>query len=225
MYSGTFMGRIIGNGYKIFVDISSNDPSVGLFSKLDGAVITDLIIVGTVIGLENSEYVGALAGTIQNSSISGCLNLANVTGISSISCVGGIAGKISTSFLEDCSNNGTIAGGQYVAGITGRFENMFSSNYLRNAGTIQSNDNKTSPSYIAGIIAYDSSISICTCNVNIGKIDGSSFDYVGGIVGYIYVTSLFFCSNSGVIISGHLYTGGIVGYHRGGVVNNCINTG
>jgi len=96
MFPGTFSGHLNGDGFKIYVQIVSNDSLVGLFSLLDGANVHHLIIDGSVIGGTESRYVGALAGQITNSYITHCLNLADVTGESPYSSVGGFAGEIFT---------------------------------------------------------------------------------------------------------------------------------
>ena len=130
-----FQGTFIGNGHSIYADINyPNTQFVGLFNRIEGGGgVYSLTVVGNVRGDNNvGGIVGIFNGNQGNGQIINCINNANIYGGDTI---GGIAG--------------IIYGG-------GDFSN------LKNAGTIQSINEKEEPfgepglnqSIIGGIAGY-----------------------------------------------------------------------
>ena len=228
MISGTFSGKLDGNGHTIKVDIIENVANVGLFSQLENASVLNLTIDGYVIGGASSQYVGGLAGRIENSEIFNCLNIADVTGESQDSSVGGITGELfSDRFItfSDCSNNGTIIGGDTIGGVIGKSNINGIIRTCKNAGTIQKYGD-TNPNYMAGIVgkSIGTSVSVYFC-VNIGTIESESSRYAGGIAASIENGSLHTSSNAGIVYGARDFVGGIIGFIDGSSnVYACINT-
>ena len=99
------------------------------------------------------------------------------------------------------------------------------SKYLDNAGTIQGNGNCYEEfSYIAGIVAFASSIQLFHNFVNIGIVKGGDYQFVGGIAAYFSGSQIGICSNSGIIEGGQNSCGGLIGYLGNGHIKSCINT-
>jgi len=107
------------------------------------------------------------------------------------------------------------------------FPNDLSANpkYLGNAGTIKGNGTSIDePTYIAGVVAYSVDNPYLFSFVNIGKIEGEGFDYVGGIVASFINSTLYGGSNAGMVEGGRNSTGGIVGYFENSSLFSAINT-
>ena len=144
--SQAFSGHFDGNGHTISgLKISNNVVYGGLFGKIDGGSIEDLAIQNCYI--MDQQYVGAIAGMITNSSLSGCSTVGGeihgssmvgglvgcMTGESRVDgCentalnksklhnIGGIAGYVKdTGNIINCCNQGDIIGKENVGGIVG----------------------------------------------------------------------------------------------------------
>ena len=122
-----FTGSLDGDGYSIFgmqIDDSGNG-NIGLFSGLDGAEISHLVLFANINVPITAQYenIGGLAGTIRNNSfINDCITNTKVTVTSGDGqlFIGGIGGYFSDSELRGCisntditvrSNNNVYAGG------------------------------------------------------------------------------------------------------------------
>jgi hypothetical protein len=196
---------------------------------LFGANIFDLTIDGSIISTQLLGRVGGVVGFADSSKFFNCVNYANITGEGMRSFVGGIVGEIaSRSLLLYCSNHGTITGGVNTAGIVGRILGPVEAMYLFNSGTIKGNElvHLYSKTYIAGIVAevFNGTgyprIEYC---INIGHIQSSDFDIVGGIAASC-VGTISTNINAGIIDGANFYTGGIVGILLDGHIRSCINT-
>ena len=240
MYTGTFTGSLNGAGYRIYVNINSNNSNVGLFSQLGGGTIDFLIVDGQITGGQNSQNVGGIVGLVLGGGFRTNTNLADVTGLASTSSVGGIAGAINSTYMvHNCTNNGTITGCQYVGGITGRTITIYVTiDWSRNAGTIQGNnirrgegDSAIAPpesaTYIGGIVGYfeGKHHTQLASLVNIGMILSRYFTYAGGIAGCITDGALNLCINAGIVDGATYCVGGIAGYLGDSMyIYSCINT-
>ena len=214
MYPQPFRCNFDGNGFKITVNIISNDPNVGLFSQFDGAII-NLIIDGSVTGGLNSQNVGGFVGlSTINCNIANCTNLSNVSGFHT---VGGLIGRISNTVEMNLNiNNGTITGGENIGGLIGAV-NVDGGNlhFCKNAGTIIGIGE--SQSCMAGIIAYANCHHLLIHGaINIGNIMSSNSNYAGGIAGRftpgsadMHINEGF---NAGIVDGARIAVGGIIGY-------------
>ena len=119
LYKNEFFGGIFnGNGHTISNLVVKSNAACGLFSKLDGAVISNL-------KLENCSFnadrrAGAISGNVYNSTISGC-TIKNSEVITDSRAAGGIAGVIEDSSITDCKISGTKIASRYenAGGIAG----------------------------------------------------------------------------------------------------------
>jgi len=91
-----------------------------LFTLLEGAYVHDLVIVGTIKGGPNSQYVGGVAGKFRSSIIEHCHNHSVITAECHTGAVGGISGEMVGGLIGYCTNNGDITGVSSVGGIVGR---------------------------------------------------------------------------------------------------------
>lgn len=136
----------IGNGTNKYSDIfngngkvinglsytDTNSDYVGLFGYVNHGTIKD-------VGIENAsfhahDYVGAVAGCLENGDIINCYNTGAIQGHN---YVGGIAGENNDyGNIECCYNTGTIQGYSDVGGIAG--DNLGSISNCYNRGVVSS---------------------------------------------------------------------------------------
>lgn len=139
---------------------------------------------------------GIAVSVVANSKISNCINYCNIKGNTS---AGGIAAySCNTTYFENCINYGSVSGSQYSGGIIGlcRYANQTTNiKQCFNIGEIYSESGAA------------------------GGIYGSASGYSGNQ--YQYVEN---CYNIGDI-KGFTYVGGITGFHYGGSLLNCYNSG
>ncbi|HPO12046.1 MAG TPA: PKD domain-containing protein, partial [Candidatus Hydrogenedentes bacterium] len=108
-FSGTFDGQ----GHTITgltIDWAGLD-SIGLFGVVDGAQISSLNLAD--VHVTGGNYVGSLAGSIANASISNCTSTGSVAGASQ---VGGLCGEASDSEITMCSAACPVTGSADNAG-------------------------------------------------------------------------------------------------------------
>lgn len=145
------------------------------------------------------QYVGGIAGALQNGNTATLENISNTADISGASYVGGIFGFLNnysyannrshTFSLYSFSNSGNVTGsGDYVGGIFGNgyFVDTYNSkNTLYMADTVNSG-NVTGASYVGGLIGFaesdsaDSSLTDCSST---GTVTGTSnFGELAGLL-------------------------------------------
>lgn len=176
-YKGTFDG----NGKTVSGLYVKENQYSGLFGKLNGAIIKNLTVEGTVVG-SNIKGTGGIAATLTvNSTISDCVSKVAVS--SDKGCTGGICGEIKKGKIINCINtgsvyvNGTTASG--IGGIAGIIEDSLSAIYnCANLGNIKGHTN------VGGITGTysDGNIQNCYNAGNVSLIDSSGNSY-GAITG------------------------------------------
>ncbi|MBQ9922414.1 MAG: S-layer homology domain-containing protein, partial [Clostridia bacterium] len=164
-----FMGNYNGNGYSIknlkITDASIKEGmfSAGLFAKINGGEINNVIIESGIVDVSARE-AGAIAGRAIASKIYNCINKADVTNRYSDEgqMTGGIVGYFAggnSNYLVNCANTGRIDG-------------------------IGATDAATAKGIggIAGHVGSGCAVSGC---VNMGKVTAGfgTEGFVGGIVG------------------------------------------
>ncbi len=223
-------GTFDGNGHQITgITLNEEMSDYGLFRYVGAnGVIKNLSVEGEILGGEDQENIGILAGsnagTIENCTSRGTLN--------GETAIGGIAGKNEeTGTISRSSNEAVVDGKMQTGGIAGLNEGSISD--CVNSGKINTNQkikkqaegdgnsvNISIPNAVIGLtaderanetggIAGNSSgdISYCTNTATIGfERLGSS---TGGIVGR-QQGSLSYSANKGVVY-GHKNVGGIAG--------------
>lgn len=184
--------------------------------------ITDCYIIGVDISACN-DYAGGIVGYLECSTI-----MTSSVESSSIYCegenVGGLVGYADTSTISDSSfYTGTVEGcADNVGGIVGSADGGSLTNLMVDDVTIGSNDSALN---IGGIVGIASSTQIHQCSVRNGSI-GAYGTNVGGIAGKVewdcYVSECINTSDVG----GTDYVGGIVGnMWVGNTIENCYNAG
>lgn len=136
-----FEGVFDGNEYVISLNIKSDKNNVGMFGCVDGGIVHEVSVTGTVSGADN---VGAICGYLKDGSIRMVSNSANVTGkntvggicgnssgtlvgvtniavVSGVNYVGGLCG-VSEDSLCVCMNSGIVKGKEFVGGISGKHQ-------------------------------------------------------------------------------------------------------
>ena len=193
-------GTFDGDGHSILnlnitSSVTGSSTKVGLFRQSSGT-IKNLTLTGKVSGTTNN-YVGAFVGQLNGGQVSNCVNRCSVEASSS-GRVGGIVGFVSNptgNAINKSANVGSVTGKSNVGGIAGYIEK-------------------------SGYNSSDAYVSIIYCQ-NSGDVvgTGTSSSYVGGICGRQNGSTISQSVNAGTV-SGHSYTGGIVGY---GWSENCIS--
>ncbi|MDO4623405.1 MAG: S-layer homology domain-containing protein [Eubacteriales bacterium] len=179
-----FKGNIDGNGHSIdnlLVEIPSN--YAGLFGYVDGAVIRNLTVGGSISG---KSYVGGITGYANGGAIlENLTNTAAVTGTAAN--VGGIVGRANGSStakaaITGCINTGAISNGtnSHAGGIGGYIQHTNVSSCY-NTGSVISNRG-------GGITGQDGIGSTFKNLYSIGDVtlaEEGSNNYAGSLVGYV----------------------------------------
>ncbi len=247
-----FSGTYDGGGYSILnLQIECDDVYVGLFSYIDIATIKNLnVVVDHVLGGENSQLVGGIAGWASASTLSGC-SVAGEDEDSIIYCAGDNAGAAATATTRAFAG-GLIGGGGRTAGTqsdglaTTSAHNTVTSciNYCTVIAKI------TAGGIYGGLIngPFGPTITYCQNHGDVyqgncaetlpGGVDlgdsaysSNQFYKAAGIIGWFYgssnavgMTLVDQCLNTGSIYA-ETQAGGIVGQSTFGTVSNCYNDG
>lgn len=176
--SYSWAGQFDGQGHTVSgLKVESSTYNQGLFGYVNGGVIENLTVEGTVNGggQTNSGGVGGIAGTVNSpyngeSLIRNCVNRAAVSGVNN---VGGIVGIVTGSYektVECCANYGEISGANNVGGLIGNFyyKGVLKDSYNRG-------DVTASVSKAGGIVGYmsDGNASAANCYTT-GNVTGGS---------------------------------------------------
>lgn len=245
-----FKGVFDGNKKTILnlASISTDDhKQAGLFGYIKNGTVQNLQIeiASTGLHIENIGDIGALAGYIDNSTISNCSvkggNIISNTNLHDQLTTGGLIGQIIKSEVADCSSTVNVtatknnASGLFAGGIGGTNQEASITN-CQYSGTVMAIDGRTDGtpnSYAGGItgtsdsppVGYNpkgSTISDCTVHIKI-----SAGAVAGGITGIMGLGTVENCTVEGVISIKETKgkAGGIIGYNKqGGIITNCRNT-
>lgn len=188
MCAGTgeaFQGKLYGQGYTV---IYSHDTSVtydysGLFGRIDGAFVTDLVINSTPTG---KIAAGKLAGLAKNSVINNITVLYGVTAGDNNSIVGGVAGIADNTTISGVFSTATatIAKDNVTfGGIAGRMINgSVIQNSIHKAGITISSGTGHTVGGIAGIVDNGSILSSYTNDLISVTSDNSTAGNIAGVV-------------------------------------------
>lgn len=214
----------------------SNSGSANFTNNSNTAEITSKgEAVGGVVGYQASDSVFGSHYTYLN--ISGCSNTAIVSGgdytgglvgygdylaqiafsnndadISGDNFVGGYMGYGKNTAIKNAINENEITGKGYVGGIVGKGGAL--SDCTNNGNIVSTTiivEGDISKAHVGGIAGYATAINGCENNSDIKVLTGGR--YVGGLVGFLYVSEGVTCAdniNNGKI-EGESYVGGIVG--------------
>jgi hypothetical protein len=223
-FQGTpFSGVFDGNGHAIrnlTIDNSVGSDYLGLFGYLNGATVPNLRLENvniTASGLM-SMYVGALAGSIFNTQLSGCSTSGNIA--SPDSTVGGLVGYAETDSspaivsLEDCVSVVGVQGGTFVGGLVGT---QGGCGILR----CQANGLVTGWQSVGGLVGMNVGGTIEQCSSASGILANDSSNYAGGMVGLFFGTLTdSYAAGSLILGSNRSYSGGLVGNNYGTILRS-----
>ena len=178
-----------------------------------------------------SDYVGLFGycyeATIKNLSVTGR--------VSGKSYVGIIVGSANGCTLDNCESYGSVKGvgpyneySRYTGGVAGYFAlSTINGNIIKEFGTITgcSNYAEVDGEYsTGGVVGYLYYSTMSNC-LNYGTI-ASDVNVTGGIVGSMFNSNVYNCGNNGKV-TGWMQLGGIVGLSSASSnkIFNCYNTG
>ncbi len=171
-----------------------------------------------------SQLGGGLFGTIGlGINIENCYSDINLEGSGSNVCVGGLIGKTNGGEITNCYSKGTINSNGAAGGLIGTVEESFiKSSY--------SNSSVNCASSGGGLIACINGGNVENCYATgnvIGTGNLSSYEGIGGLLGYIIqAQTINNCYSTGNV-KGNGYISGIIGYYGGSFncsVSNCFTS-
>jgi hypothetical protein len=197
-----FTGVFDGNGHKIsnFTYSCTKGLYIGIFGYVDGsnAEIKNLGLIDPNIDTGTGDWVGSLAGRLENGIISNCYVKSG--SVSGEYRVGGLVG-LSGGTITDCYATANVSGYQRVGGLAGDMGGIVYNCYAM--GSISGD------SFIGGLAGnHGSSGTISNCYAT-GSISGQT-DYIGGLVGLNSGTISQSCA-TGDVLGGGSYVGGLAG--------------
>jgi uncharacterized repeat protein (TIGR02543 family) len=178
-----FSGHLIGNSYSIY-DFTIDNPTgsyIGLFGRVQGGSIEDLIVMGKI---EGQDKVGLIAGFCSDAQISTSIALGTVTG--SGSKIGGFVGCSDGSQFEQCYALGAVTGDSEVGGFVGHtygdvINTTFTNCFARGSVLSTLSDNGWYAGSFAGNIS-DSDFDSCYGSGIVG-FSAQTGSYIGGFAG------------------------------------------
>jgi len=221
--TNSFTGNYDGQGYIIDnLYIHSNDfenEGCGLFGYINGAEISDLGLTNVDFNVDETYFIGALAGNAENYSlISNCYSSVNINGQGS---AGGLVGRNTDySTIINCSSSGSLNNVGNNGGLVS-INTDFSSIINCSSSVDITDSNCNSTGGFASENGSNSSIenSLCT-----GTVNGSS--KIGGFIGRTVLASISNCySHSPVPASSGPFVGGFVGEASSSTIQNCYSNG
>lgn len=186
-----FKGKLEGLGNNIFSLTVNSTGDAGLFAATDGAVISNVnLIGGSITGTGN---VGALVGNATNTTINNITNTANVTGKGDTSITGGIVGAAQNTTLNSVINTGTVNGVNNVGGLAGTITGSMIIGTSYNLGAV------TGSGYnVGGLVGSAENATIGDgTNLVYNRLDVTGSYNVGGIVGSMDGSTVQNAENSG----------------------------
>ena len=210
-YSNSFRGIFDGGSHVIqsLTVISANDY-VGLFGYVgDGGVVNGLGIDENSMISSTGNYVGGVAGYIDNGTVANCYNMGSVSGAD---YVGGVAGENYFGTVANCFNTGSVISTNYAGGVV-------EINYY---GTVTScyNIGSVSGTVMVGGVVGENYYSEVTSCYNAGSVSGTG-NYVGGVIGYSLYSTVASCYNIGSV-SGMYDAGSVAGRSSRSTIEMCF---
>ena len=218
-----FTSILQGNGYSIANLVIDGENNLGLFAALAGATIDNLVV--EVVSITGDNYVGALAGRAEQSTISR-VQIRAVNASSQLSArghtVGGLLGYITNSNIIGVMSDLSIVGGNNdnadnVGGIVGYVLNSAIS-YATSSGSVFASGGADRVGGLAGSVLNNSTISHSSASGSVSS-NGNKNEYYGGLVGNLIDSTTSHSSASGSVSSNgneNKYYGGLAG----SVLNN-----
>lgn len=213
------------------VNITARREAGGIAGTLgNNALIEGCTNNGDVTVTNKETYAGGIAGHNNRGTILNCTNSGKIENGSQggedafRNKIGGIVGFLYSGKIENSDNSGEITSHEETASYTTDITDNYIGGIVgySEGGTITYSDNSgkvnNAVNYAGGIAGYlQNGDSVMYCN-NTGEV--TSGTYAGGVAGFSR-SDISVCENSGNVICGNGFAGGIVGYLSSGVLNNC----
>lgn len=213
--NNAFYGYIHGGSF-IISNLWSNNPEknyVGLFGYIRGGAIDHLIIkTDTTHGISGNEYVGTLAGKIEDAEVSYCNSEFKITGGN---YTGGLIGETSA-VVSYTTASGTIDSfGDKIGGLIGSTSAAVSNSSAD--ADIKNTSDTFVGNFMGGLVGVAQS-TVSESNAS-GTLKGTNV--IGGLVGDAY--ALISDSHSTTEVTGNARVGGLIGVSS--AITNCYATG
>lgn len=217
-----FEGYYNGNGYKLKNFKLANRDNLGLFGRMVGARIENVIIDNAEVQ-NSSDYseTGMLAGNCSDCTIKRCA-VWNSTITASGAPIGGLISTGDNCTIEDCYVKCTISVDEewvsFVAGAVGVFDGT-----IRRCWVNVQVPLAPYGMWVAGLVGSLSDVSTveeCCAFVDIDT--GNTGWWVAGLIGEAYGGNIRDCFTRGST-NGDYYAGGFVGQLDDGTVENCYS--
>ncbi|MCP4529559.1 MAG: hypothetical protein GY833_27135, partial [Aestuariibacter sp.] len=212
-----FTGTYNGSGYTIKdLLISTTEDYTGLFGYTSGATIENVnLVVADVEATGGGDYVGALIGRSDSSTIINCSSAGEISGDD---YVGALIGESNASTVTKCYSAATVGGGDYVGGLIGYSSNSSSITKSCAIGAVTATATKA-----GGLVGENNASSITNCYAQ-GNVSGT--DYAGGLVGYNAASATIGKSYAtGTVTSTATKAGGLVGENNSSTIADSYATG
>ncbi len=208
MFTGTFDGG--GHTISAVVIRAPQGYSQGLFGRVLNGVVKRVHLTGTdILG---AAATGAIAGTLDESTLRDCSNEGSVSGSDA---VGGLVGMaLFASNIANCINRGSVDGTNDVGGIIGQLQEGCKLVNCANAAAIKG------VNFIGGLVGYGFNATVFN-SVNRGDVTAS--DFVGGLIGGMSAASAVHNSFNTARVqkgAGGMYVGGVTGAFQGMAQNS-----
>ncbi len=167
----------------------------------------------------SSADIGGLVGYNKSSSIDNSYATGNISGNGVFA--GGLVGEnYNSSSIDNSYATGSVSGKDYLGGLVGY---NWSSSTIDNSYATGSVSGSNDSSMIGGLVGSNSSSSI-TNSYATGSVSG--YSWVGGLVGWNFISGRIDNSYAIGSVSGHSQVGGLVGYNGySSVIDNAYATG
>jgi len=165
----------------VFVSGSSGG---GLTGRTDGTTFEDSYSMGTVTGLDGSHQLGGLIGSVTSGTVTRCSAAGAVTTLtgSYASNIGGLIGVAGDSAVSQCYSSGPV--------------------------TVMDG---TGANCIGGLIGYQATGQVTSCYSVSPVSAATGTTQVGGLVGNLYLGTIYRSFAAGPVLNAGTSTGGLVG--------------
>ncbi|MCF7833648.1 MAG: T9SS type A sorting domain-containing protein [Candidatus Marinimicrobia bacterium] len=189
-----FTGSYNGNGFTIenlYINRTSTN-FIGLFGKIDGAVVENVNV--TNVNITGKNCVGAIVGgNLTSGTINNCFSSGSVNSIAEY--VGGLIG-LSNATITNSYSSCSVNANNYVGGLVG--SNSVSVNQSYSSGSV------TGMQHVGGLVGYNpGTVRNCYSTASVIRSSGSTNTNFGGCVGYNYNGTIDYCYSTGTVT----YTG------------------
>lgn len=196
------VGGVVGQAYS--TTQTTTQTTTQISQCYNTGSISGRLNVGGVVGFGYDS-----GSTSSRVIVTKCYNAGPVT---SVTNAGGVVGYPFYSTVTECYNTAPVRGETYVGGVAG-YVNSGTITQCYNTGSVEGTG-----THVGGVVGYSHISSQIRQCYNTGSVSGN--DYVGGVVGYTYYTTVNQCYNAGSV-SGADGVGGVIGYQTNTTITIC----